>query len=90
VKLLEIFFSKISLKDKWNWHLTQVILYFLELCGISYAFLKLKWHGSKTTHLLKCTLLVHSCNYEKAACTNRLHLKRWVVLMPELFLSLLP
>jgi len=36
VKHLEIFFGKLSLKEKWSWHLTQVILfYFLELSGIS-------------------------------------------------------
>jgi len=44
VKHLEIFFSKLSLKDTWNQHLTQVISHFLELCGISYKILKLKWH----------------------------------------------
>jgi len=35
-----IFFSKFSLKDKWNWHLIQFVSYFLELCGISYECLK--------------------------------------------------
>jgi len=33
--------------------------------------------GSKTTHLLKCTLCVHSCKDEKVPCTNNVHLKRW-------------
>jgi len=30
--LLEIFPNNFSLKDKWNWHLAQVVSYFLELC----------------------------------------------------------
>jgi len=42
VKLLEIFFSKFFLNDR---HLIQVILYFLEFCGNSYEFLKLKCSG---------------------------------------------
>ncbi len=44
VKLLKTFFNKFSLEEKKNWHLIQVVSYFLELCGISYQFLKLKWH----------------------------------------------
>jgi len=46
-KLLEIFFSKFSLKEKWNWHLTKGISYFLDLCGISYENLKLTPKGPK-------------------------------------------
>jgi len=43
-KFIEIIFSKFSLKNKWHWHPTQVISYFLELCGITYKILKMKWH----------------------------------------------
>jgi len=43
-KLLEIFFSKFSLKEKWNWHLTQVVSCVLDLRAISYEILKLNWH----------------------------------------------
>jgi len=41
---LKYFFSKFSMKDKYNCHLTHIVSYFLDFCRISYENLKLKWH----------------------------------------------
>jgi len=82
VKLLEIFFNKSYSKDKWNWHLTQVILYFLELCGISYEFLKLKWHRALKS---PTSSKVHYNIAGKKKCTNSADLKRWEILEPKCF-----
>jgi len=38
VQLLETYFSKLYLKDKLNWYLTQVVSYFLNLHGTSDEF----------------------------------------------------
>jgi len=39
INLLKYFLATFSLINKWNWHLTQVVSYFLELCGIKYEFM---------------------------------------------------
>jgi len=74
--LLEIFFSKSSLKEKWNWHLTQVVSYFLDLCEISYEILKLNWHRAPKP---STPLVVHQLRLFVQIRGGRF-------LMPELFL----
>jgi len=70
VKLLEMLFSNFSLKDKWNWHLTQFISFFWSCVKLVMNFWSWNVVATKSTHLLKYTKFVHRWCNEKAKCTS--------------------
>jgi len=53
-------------------------IYFLELHGISYEFLKLKYKASTSWNVL---YIIYTCLMQcEAKCTNSVHFKRWTLL----------